>query len=330
MSDTALGLTLIALLYGIISGFNDGGNLLASFTSARVIRPRTAMALLLFVPLGPMLLGTAVARTVGVSVIDLSGQGEGGFSLIVLTSIAVVLASWRLGVPTSMTLALVGAMVGWALAGGPHSAVHWPGLDRVAIGVPVSVLAGGMVAFVLYSYFRQYLGGMAYARALQLARLQLFTAALQAFAYGANDMEKTIGLIGVARAMGSPLHQVEFAGALPILLSFGSFALGTLLGGWRVARHVAFGVVRVRPMQAFSEQLAAGGVVALLALAGAPVSSTQTIDGALVGVGASFRASAIRWGAVRRLLGSWLITLPLSLIIAMMVHIVSRFIGWMP
>lgn len=325
MTNGTLALLSVASLYGIVSGFNDGGSLLASFTSARVISPRIAVALLLIVALGPLVLGTAVAQTIGVDVIDLPGQGEGGFIVIVLCSIVVVLASWRLRVPTSMTLALVGAMVGWVLAGGPHSAVHWAGLDRVAIGVVVSVFAGAAVAFGLYSSFFHYLGGMPYARALRLARLQVFASALQAFAYGGNDMEKTLGLVGVAIAVTSPLHGVAFTGALPILLSIGTFLLGTSLGGWRVAQNIAFGVVRVRPVQALSEQLAAGGVVAVLALAGAPVSSTQTINGALVGVGASFRASAIRWRVVRRVMASWLITLPLSLLLAMLAHAAYRF-----
>lgn len=330
MSLEVIGLVSVACLYGIISGFNDGGNLLASFTAARVLRPGTALLLLLVVPLGPLLLGTAVAQTVGVNVINLPAQGAAGFVLIVLCSIAVVLLSWRLSVPTSMTLALVGAMVGWALAGGKNSAVRWSGLDRVVVGMPVSVLAGGIVAFLVYSYFREYLGGMAHGRALRLARFQILTAALQAFAYGANDMEKTIGLVAVARAIPTPLHRVEFQDALPLVASFLSFALGTLVGGWRVARHVAFGVVRVRPMQALTEQLAAGSIVALLAAVGAPVSSTQTIDGALVGVGVSFRASAVRWGVVRGLLGSWIVTLPLALALAMAIHAVTRLLGWNP
>lgn len=328
MTPGAVSLVLVACTFGVVSGFNDGGNLLASFTSARVISPRVAILLLLAVPVGPLLLGTAVARTVGVNIIDLPAQGQLAFVLIILLSICVVLSAWWLRIPASMTLALVGAMVGWALAGDHPSRINWRGLDRVVIGLPISVLVGLTLAFLLYSHFRQYLGGMAHARVIQLARWQMLTAALQSIAYGANDMEKTIGLIAVARAFSSPTHTVELGNGLPLVASYFCFIVGTFLGGWRIARRVAFGVVRVRPMQALIEQLAAGGTVATLALLGAPVSSTQTIDGALVGVGVGFRASAVRWGLVRSILGSWLITLPIALMAALVAHGAVRFLGW--
>ena len=313
-----------ACLFSLISGFNDGGNLLASFTSGRVITPPTAAILLLVCLGGPLVLGTAVARTIGTNVIDLSGQGELGYVLIVVSPLAIVLLSWRLGIPTSMTLALVGGMLGWVLASGGHSAVHWAGVARVLIGIPVSVLGGGLLALVVYWTIRRLLGTQAHAAMLQLARLQLVTAGIQAFAYGANDMEKSVGLIAVSTSFASHHQQVAFSSPLPIIGAFGFFYVGALLGGWRVASRIGFGVLRVRPVQALAQQLASGTVVAALAAAGAPVSMTQTIDGGLVGVGAAQRASSVRWGIVRELLGSWLLTLPLAFILAAALHLVIR------
>ncbi|MHB8619700.1 MAG: inorganic phosphate transporter [Chloroflexota bacterium] len=323
---TFVVLFLVACLYGIVSGFNDGGNLLASFTSGRVVSPKLALLILLVVPLGPIVVGTRVAATVGASIIDLPGQGAAGIAVITLISMAVVLLSWRFRIPTSMTLALVGAMLGWVLLGGAHSEVRWPGVSRVLVGMPVSVVGGGLASLGLYRGIRRVLGKRPNATVLRLARLQFLSAALQAFAYGANDLEKTVGLIGVARAL--PRHgAIMFDGPLPIGAAFASFAIGTLLGGWRVARRVGSGIVRVRPMEAFSQQLASGTVVALLATVGAPVSTTQTVGGGLVGVGVGVRASAVRWGAVRELLTSWLITLPLALLGALVLHLVLRMLG---
>lgn len=316
----------VACAYGVVSGFNDGGNLLASFTSARVIRPRGAFLLLLAVPLGPLLLGTTVARTVGRGIIDLPAQGQLGFVLITLTAITVVLISWRLRVPTSMTLALVGAMVGWAVIDG-DARIRWSGVARVLIGMPLSVLAGGALAFLLYRLVRRVFGRLRYGQMLRVARFQVLAAGLQAFAYGGNDLEKTMGLVAVARTLPTPPHQPAFDDALPLLTSFGSFLLGTVLGGWRVARRVGFGVVPVRPVAAFTEQLAAGSVVASFGGAGIPISTTQTVAGALVGVGVGWRASAVRWGVVREMLGSWLVTLPLALIVAVGVHVAVRLLG---
>jgi len=146
-------------LFGLVSGFNDGGNLMASFTSGRLITPRAAAMLLLISVTGPVLLGTAVAQTVGTNVIDLRNQGELNFILITLSSLSVVLLSWRFGVPTSMTLALVGAMLGWMAASGELGLIHWRGVARILLGIPLSVLGGGVLALALYAGVRRFLGG---------------------------------------------------------------------------------------------------------------------------------------------------------------------------
>lgn len=331
--DLSLGaaIPLIApCLFGLISGFNDGGNLLASFTSGRVITPPMAAILLLVALLGPLVIGTAVAQTIGTNVIDLRDQGELGFFLIVVSPLTIVLLSWRFGIPTSMTLALVGGMVGWVLASGGRSVVHWTGVARVLIGMPISVLGGGLLALVVYWAIRRLFGTQAHAALLQVARLQLLTAAVQAFAYGANDMEKSVGLIAVGMSLANQHQQVVFASPLPIIGAFAFFYVGALVGGWRVASRIGFGVLKVRPVQALAQQLASGSVVALLAAAGAPVSMTQTIDGGLVGVGAAQRASSVRWGIVRELLFSWLLTLPLAVAVAAALHLAVRLLGLAP
>ena len=322
MTGLAATVVVFAWAYGFLSGFNDGGNLLASFTAGRVISPRVALLLLLPAALGPLLLGTAVARTIGVSVIDLPGQGPAGFALIVTASLAVVLISWSVRTPTSVTLALVGAMVGWAVVGG-WGGVHWEGVVRVLVGMPVSVLGGGVLAWVLYRGLRLVGGPRPHAAVLEMARGQFVTAALQAFAYGANDMEKTIGLVVVANGLTGLNRSLTFSDGSALAAAFLSFLAGTLVGGWRLARRVGFGVYRVRPTQAASQQLAAAAMVSALALAGAPVSTTQTIDGALVGVGAALRASGIRWSLVREMLSAWLVTFPLAMLLAALLHVVA-------
>ena len=330
MSLVAVAPLVAACLFGLISGFNDGGNLLGSFTSGRVITPPMAAVLLLVSLGGPLALGTAVARTIGTNVIDLRGQGELGFVLIVVSALAVVLASWRFGIPTSMTLALVGGMLGWVLASGGHSTINWSGVARVLIGMPVSVLGGVVLALAVYWAIRRLFGTQAHAALLRVARLQLLTAAVQSFAYGANDMEKTVGLIAVALAMANQHEGAVFSSPLPIIGAFGFFYVGALVGGWRVASRIGFGVLKVRPVQALAQQVASGTVVAVLATAGAPVSMTQTIDGGLVGVGAAQRASSVRWGIVRELLFSWLLTLPLAVALAAALHFAVRLLGLSP
>lgn len=330
MNLEAIAPLVAASLFGLVSGFNDGGNLMASFTSGRVITPRVAALLLLVSVAGPLVLGTAVAHTVGTNVIDLRAQGELSYVLITLSPLLVVLLSLSFGIPTSMTLALVGAMLGWVLVEGSQGAIHWAGVARVLIGMPLSVLGGGLLALVVYRTARRVLGTRPHASLLSLARFQYVTATIQAFAYGANDMEKTVGLIAVGMSFPNHGQAVAFSSAAPIIGAFVFFYAGSLIGGSRVAGRVGLGVLKVRPMQALSQQLASGSVVAVLAVAGAPVSMTQTIDGGLVGVGAALRASSVRWGIVREMLGSWLLTLPLALIVAAGLHLAVRAGGIAP
>jgi inorganic phosphate transporter, PiT family len=323
----AIGPLVAASLFGLVSGFNDGGNLMGSFTSGRVISPRAASLLLLVSIAGPLVLGTAVAQTVGTNVIDLQAQGPLGYVLITLSPLCVVLVSLWFGIPTSMTLALVGAMLGWALIDGGRSAIHWAGVARVLIGMPISVLGGGLLALFVYGSIRRVFGTRPHASLLRLSRLQFLTAAAQAFAYGGNDMEKTVGLIAVGMSFPTAGHAVAFASAAPIIGAFACFYVGAITGGSRVAGRVGLGVLKVRPTQALSQQLASASVVGALAIAGAPVSMTQTIDGGLVGVGAALRASSVRWGIVREMLGSWVLTLPMALVVAAALHFAVRALG---
>lgn len=327
MNLEAIGPLVAASLFGLVSGFNDGGNLMGSFTSGRVISPRAASLLLLVSLAGPLVLGTAVAQTVGTNVIDLRAQGPLGYVLITVSPLCVVLVSLWFGIPTSMTLALVGAMLGWALIDGGRSAIHWAGVARVLIGMPISVLGGGLLALFVYGSIRRVFGTRPHASLLRLSRLQFLTAAAQAFAYGGNDMEKTVGLIAVGMSFPTAGHAVAFASAAPIIGAFVCFYVGAITGGSRVAGRVGLGVLKVRPTQALSQQLASASIVGALAIAGAPVSMTQTIDGGLVGVGAALRASSVRWGIVREMLGSWVLTLPMALVVAAALHFAVRALG---
>ena len=324
MTPAGAALLLAACIFGLVSGFNDGGNLLASFASGRVITPRRGVALLLFALPGAAVVGPRVAQTVGINIIDLLAQGRSGFISMIVVSLAVVLLSWRMSIPTSMTLALVGAMIGWA-ATGPHSTIHWWGVGRALIGMPISIVAGALLALGAYRAGLRLLGGLPHGEVTSLARGQYLTAALQSFAYGANDLGKTVGLIAVAGAfVGMPL---AFAGPLPVGAAFASFLLGTLVGGWSLVERIGFGIVRLRPLQAMSAQLGSSVVVAALAIAGAPVSTTQTINGGLVGVGLGVRASAVRWGTVRMIVATWVVTLPLALGVSAVLHAALRAAG---
>src|SRR5260370_14166564 len=180
MSLAAVAPLAAAGLFGLVSGFNDGGNLMASFTPGRLITPRVAAALLLFSVAGPLVIGNAVAQTMGTNVIDLRSQGELDYVLITLSSVSVVLLSWRIGIPTSMTLALVGAMLGWVAVSGDLALIHWRGVARILLGMPISVLGCGLPRLRLYLGVRRFIGGQSHASILRLARFPFATAGIHA------------------------------------------------------------------------------------------------------------------------------------------------------
>jgi PiT family inorganic phosphate transporter len=241
--------------------------------------------------------GTAVAQTVGSNVIDLRGQGELSYVLITLSPLCVVLLSLTFGIPTSMTLALVGAMLGGLLGRllGFYQAGEGAGYIMATL-----VLGGGLLALIIVPSDPAIPWQ---SRARIVARsgpIPACDGGDQAFRLQRQrDMEKAVGLIAVGMSFPNHGQAVVFSGAAPIIGAFGFLFVGALIGGSRVAGRVGLGVLKVRPMQALSQRLASGSVVAALALAGAPVSMTQTIDGGLVGVGAALRASSVRWGIVR-------------------------------
>jgi PiT family inorganic phosphate transporter len=325
-----VGITLLALAvgYGVVSGLNDGGNLLASFTSGRVIRPRLAFALLFLVGLGPVMVGAHVAATIQRGIVDLPASGSVAWAAITASSLAAVALSWKLRTPTSMTLSLVAAMLGWAIMAGYP--VHWNAVVRVILAVPISVVVGIAAAYTLYRVGVIFLGSQPHGRMLAVARFQVVGAGAQAIAYGANDMEKTMGLMLIGEAaIGWSTGDLAIS-LLAVFAAAVSFLLGSLLGGWRLAERVGFGMLRVRPVQAMAEQLAAAAVVGSMALAGLPVSSTQTINGSMLGVGLSTRASSLRWRVVRDVLFSWVITVPLTFVLALGLWVALRAAGIHP
>lgn len=304
----------IALL-AIISGFNGGGNLMATFVASGTMS-RTMAVLLLFVSLGigPWVFGTAVSRTIAIEVVNFHRAGHVVFAVAVLAAVMTVTLTWWLRIPTSTTIALGGGMVGAAILSGHSALIHWDGVVKLLGGLFGSLVVGFVVAYGLTVLFWAVLSRLSRGTVNRLAGAQYVTAFWQGLAYGANDQEKIIGLMALFFMLF--YHQTHYVVLWPaILLPLLFWGLGVVVGGWRIAKTVGGKIYHLRPMNALSTQAAAALTVSMAALWGFPVSTTETTDGALFGMGSALNPYKVRWPVVRKILVVWVLTMPTALAI---------------
>ncbi|MDA8194560.1 MAG: inorganic phosphate transporter [Thermaerobacter sp.] len=311
-------LTLIFLSiagFTIISGINDGGNLVATFLASGTIRPGWVLPLLLSsIGLGPVVFGTAVSHTIAVEVVNFAQAGPLVLLVALLAAVVTLLTTWWMKIPTSTTIALGGGMVGATLVSGRIHLIHWAGVAKLIAGLVGSVVLGFVVALVLTRLLWMGLKRLSMQQVQPLTRIQYLTAFWQGLAYGANDQEKAIGLMAVFWMLID--HHADYrvpwlAVAVPLVF----WAAGLVVGGFRIARTVGNHVVRIEPMTALSTQWAAAVTVSLAALGGFPVSTTQTTDGALFGTGTALQPLAVRWVMVRKMVGVWVLTMPAAMVL---------------
>jgi PiT family inorganic phosphate transporter len=291
---------LMIAAFNLLAGFNDGGNLVATVLPLRVPPAFLWLWLTGAVGLGPLLVGTAVAHTVAYGIVALPREVTALPAMALAATLTVLLSWWR-RLPTSMSLALVGAMVGVSVV---HRApVFEGGVARTLVGFVLAVALGYALGFLAFRGLarlprRPYPG---WPTALAL----LVLATLLGVAYGGNDLEKAVGLFTLA---GLPLRQAVF-------LSVGSFSVGTFVGAWRVARTVSARILHLRSTEALPTQWAAGVAVLAAARAGVPVSTSQTVDAAILGVGSARHPKSLGWRVARAMTASWVLTPPLAFVL---------------
>jgi inorganic phosphate transporter, PiT family len=320
---------LVALAFDFVNGFHDAANSIATVVSTQVLKPRLAVAWAAFWNfIAFAVFGTAVASTVGKGTIDISQVTSLDVLLAALVgAIAFDLITWYYGLPTSSSHALVGGLAGAALAYKGPSMLVTGGITKIALFIVISPLVGLVLAVVMMRL--SLLVGDALTRSkVSLAkvnrgfrRLQLVSAAAYSLGHGTNDAQKTMGVLAaiVLVDRGDPI--TSFKVTLPIVLAaHTAIALGTLTGGWRIVKTLGFKLTKLQPVGGFSAETAAAATLFGTAHFGIPVSTTHTITGAVIGVGATRRLSAVRWGLTRRVLVAWVLTLPGAALIAALTY----------
>ena len=316
MFFVVVGLILLALLFDYINGFNDAANSIATVVSTRVLTPGKAVAWAAFFNfVAAFAFGTAVAKTIGSGMIDIQivtfAVVFGGLAGAVIWD----LITWYFGLPTSSSHALIGGYAGAAVAKAGLAAIIPSGWTKTLIFIVLSPLIGmtlGLLLMVAILWIFRWTPPSRVDRWFR--RLQLVSAAAFSLNHGANDAQKTMGIItGVLLTAGYiDRFEVPF---WVVLSAHAAIGLGTLAGGWRIIHTMGSKITKLQPVGGFAAETGAALSILLATQAGVPVSTTHAITGAIVGVGATRRLSAVRWGVARRIVWAWVLTIPAAFVI---------------
>jgi PiT family inorganic phosphate transporter len=329
---------LIVLIFDYTNGFHDAANIVATVIASRAMTPVQAVLVVgTFEFLGPLLGGTAVANTIGtfVTLDDLNGvvalatllSGLGG-------AIIWNLLTWWKGIPSSSSHALVGGLAGavTVAAGADHVAWglselvlhgHVTGVTKVLLGLLLSPVAGFCVGYVIHRMVSGILRAARPSANTRLRRAQVLTSAGLAFSHGANDAQKSMGILTMALLLGGfiPSFHVPF---WVMLACSTALTLGILSGGWRIVRTLGFAIYRVRPVHALDSQLTSAGVILAASAVGAPVSTTHIVATSIMGIGASEHPRAVRWGKARDIATTWVVTIPGAAVLGIILCLVQK------
>jgi inorganic phosphate transporter, PiT family len=336
MPDLALlsviAIVLLALVFDFTNGFHDAANSIATVVSTRVLSPRAAVVWAAFFNfLAFLVFHTGVANTVGKTV-DPAVVSEAVVFAGLVGAIAWNFTTWWLGLPTSSSHALIGGFAGAGVAKAGFGVLNAASLQKTVLFIVLSPLFGMMLGFLLMFANLWIFRRATPARVDGLfRRLQLLSAAAFSLGHGGNDAQKTMGIISALLVGAGYLH-LEENGNLPVplwivLAAYSTIALGTLTGGWRIVKTLGQRITALKPVGGFSAETAAASSLYLATHLGIPVSTTHTITGAIVGVGATRRLSAVRWGVAGRIVWAWVLTIPAAALIAAVTYgiTVSRF-----
>jgi inorganic phosphate transporter, PiT family len=325
---------VIVLLFDYTNGFHDAANIIATVIASRAMQPMQAVVIVGFFEfLGPLLGGTAVANTIG-KFIDLSDLPRLTSLTILVSGLAGAIVwnlfTWAKGIPSSSSHALVGGLIGAILLAVDSRHVVWgveellrdghlTGVMKVLLALILSPIIGFWVGYALHKFLGLLLRTATPRVNKTLRQAQFFTAAGLSFSHGANDAQKSMGILTLVLLLGGYIPSFQ----VPVWVMLGcatALTLGILSGGWRIVRTLGFAIYKVRPVHALDSQLTSAGVILAASLLGAPVSTTHVVASSIMGIGTSERPHAVRWGKAGEIVLTWIYTIPASAFVGALVY----------
>jgi inorganic phosphate transporter, PiT family len=318
---TLLVITIVvALVFDFTNGFHDTANAVATSVSTRALSPRLAVLIAAIANLGGAFVTTAVAKTIGKGIIDTGLANPRTVLAAVLGAIVWNLVTWWLGLPSSSSHALIGGLIGAALVQSGEKGVQWHGIAHKviipAVWAPAIAFAGAFLLLLgIYWAFQWLTPGLA-NRSFRIG--QLATGTWVAFTHGANDAQKTMGVIALALYAHGSIDTFYIPTWVKIAAGV-AIGAGTYVGGWRIMRTLGQRVFQMDPPAGFAAQATSGAVIYVSTRYGYPLSTTHVVSGAVMGAGATKRLSAVRWGVAGNILVAWVLTIPASATVAAIV-----------
>jgi len=320
-----IGLIVVALAFDFLNGLHDAANSIATIVSTRVLRPQYAVAWAAFFNfIAFLFFGLHVANTLGTGIVAANVVGPRLIFGALVGAIVWNLITWALGIPSSSSHALIGGLVGAGIAKAGLSVIVWKGLVPTVIAIAGSPLLGFFLALMMILALSWlFVRATPFAVDRTFQRLQFVTASLYSLGHGGNDAQKTMGIIAVLLFSQGHLGSHFYVPFWVVIACQIAMALGTLIGGWRIVRTMGSRITRLTPMQGFCAE--AGGSLTLFGATwlGIPVSTTHTITGSIIGVGAARKMSAVRWSVANNIVIAWIITIPASGMIAALFYWLS-------
>jgi PiT family inorganic phosphate transporter len=329
MLEIIILIVILAILFDISNGWNDSANAIATVVSTRVLSPLQAVLMAASMNILGAMVSTAVAKTIGKGIVDpsiLSGhQG-------VVAAALVAGFLWNglmtlFGLPVSASHALIGGVMGAGIAFGGTEILNLAGLTKIFTALLTSPIFGILFGFIVMKMLMRFFCNISPGAVNKhFGRLQIVSSGFMAFSHGMNDAQKAMGVITLALFTGGYITSIEVP--LWVILSCGlAMGLGTALGGWRVIRTLGHQMLKLRPVHGFAAETSAVAVIAGASALGLPVSTTHVITTSIMGVGATKRLSAVRWGVAGKILMAWIFTLPACIVLSWLTYEVLVMFG---
>ncbi len=327
MTPVLIGVIVLGVLFDFLNGIHDSSNVVATMISSRAFSPQVALGVTAVANLiGPFIFGVAVADTIGNDIVSSHLISTQVILAALISAILWNLLTWYLGFPSSSSHALIGGIIGAVVISAGFKAIELKGMEKVLIALFTSPIIGFVLGFILLRVILL-LSWNATPRINSFFKhSQIVTGVTLALSHGTNDAQKTMGVITLALVTSGYL-KVFAVPQWVILLCASMIALGTAVGGWKLIRTLGAKMYKIRPVDGFASQLTSAVVILGNSLIGGPVSTTQVVSSAIMGVGAGERANKVRWGVVQEIAMAWLFTIPVTALFAAGVYwVISQFI----
>ena len=316
----------LALLFDFINGFHDTANAIATSVSTRAIKPNHAIIMAAFLNFMGAMYSTGVAKTIGADIVKSAGHIDERIIIAALGgAVFWNLFTWRIGMPSSSSHALVGGIIGAMLVSVGASGLNFVGIGKIILSLILSpliaIISGCGVMILLYRIFGSFSPAVINWR---FKKMQLVSAAMMSFSHGSNDAQKSMGIITLALLSGGYIDVFEVPNWVKLTAAT-AMAIGTSLGGWRIIKTIGGKIFKLEPISGFAADLNSSLVIFTATLLHLPVSTTHVVSGSIMGVGTAKRISAVRWGVAQQMLLAWVLTIPCT---ALMGSLFYQIVLW--